>query len=390
MSTADVLEKHRHRFRVRGLSADSNWEVMHQLCQRLRPERVALEQEAAAAELEKRLQQDGLHIAVDAGSGAGARLAAGAKSECVIAAVTGVAGLPALRCAVRAGARILLANKEALVVGGPLLLREAAANGAELIPLDSEHNAVHQCLGSNFRAGVTPEGVSKVVLTASGGPFLRMAADELPLVTPAQAVMHPNWEMGAKISVDSATLMNKGLELIEASLLFALPPEQLQVLVHPQSLVHALVYFTDGSVLAQMANPDMRVPIAHALGCPQRLETDVPPLDLANAASLQFEEADTARFPCLRLARQALVDGGVAPVILNAANEHAVQAFLAGRLGFTEIAEIVERALREIPALAPQNGDNFDDLLALDCEVRARISRWLDVGSEPQPSLRAQ
>ena len=385
LSAAAVLAEHRDRFQVHGLAARSNWRRMLELCLDLQPERVALEDAAAGEQLAQQLRQAGCATVVDAGAGAGERLAEseqGGGADILLAAVTGAAGLPALLKAVRRGGRILLANKEALILGGRALLRLAARTGAELIPVDSEHNAVFQCLGADYRTGTRPEAVDRLALTASGGPFLRTPAAELDAVTPEQAVRHPTWSMGAKISVDSATLMNKGLELIEASILFDLPPERLEVLVHPQSLVHALVYMSDGSVLAQLAEPDMRVPIANALAHPQRLSVRVAELDLAAAPALQFERPDLDRFPCLHLALQAMAGAPGTVAVLNAANEEAVHAFLAGRIGFADIARLVSRALTEahdlLTEMAPENCDNLDNMLRLDGQVRNLCGDWLN------------
>ena len=368
LSTAEVLAAHPDRFVVDGLAAGSDWQSMHRLCLRLKPRRVAMESAEAGEKLRALLLESAPIPApeLDMGPGAAERLAADGDAT-LVCAITGVAGLASLRAGVKRGATLLLANKEALVVGGRLLLDEARATGSRILPLDSEHNAIFQCLDGKFEPGVPPEGVSALTLTASGGPFLRTPPSELRQVTPEQAMRHPTWDMGAKISVDSATLMNKGLELIEASVLFGLPAEQLQVLIHPQSLVHALVTFVDGSVLAHMASPDMKVPIAHALAWPNRLRTQVQPPDLAQLPDLHFEQPDLKQFPCLALALDALAAGGSAPVVLNAANEEAVQAFLAGRIGFADIAATVEQVLQNI---SPTDCDNVQQVIDLDCEVR--------------------
>jgi 1-deoxy-D-xylulose-5-phosphate reductoisomerase len=255
---------------------------------------------------------------------------------------------------------VLLANKEALVMAGPLVMRAARESGAKLLPVDSEHNAVFQCFSD-------PAAVRRVVLTASGGPFRGAALDSLKSVTPEEACAHPNWVMGRKISVDSATMMNKGLEVIEASFLFGLPPERIEVLIHPQSIVHALVEYADGSVIAQLCNPDMRVPIAHALAFPERIDSGVAPLDLAAAKSLSFEKPDLARFPCLALAYEALRRGGTVPTVLNAANEVAVEAFLAGRLAFTGIAGVIAETLAAVP---PSPADDLEQIMEADARAR--------------------
>jgi 1-deoxy-D-xylulose-5-phosphate reductoisomerase len=280
----------------------------------------------------------------------------------VMAAIVGAAGLPASLAAARAGKRILLANKEALVMAGDLFMRAVREAGAELLPIDSEHNAVFQCLSGNSR-----KDVRRVVLTASGGPFRSVPVEKLAAVTPAQACAHPNWVMGPKISVDSATMMNKGLEVIEARWLFDLSPSQIEIVIHPQSIVHSLVEYADGSMIAQMSNPDMRVPIAHALAFPERIDSGARPLDLGGVGQLSFERADLARFPCVRLAYEALGRAGTSPAILNAANEVAVEAFLAGRLPFTGIARVIEQALVDVPA---SSAEDLGTILAADAEAR--------------------
>ena len=292
--------------------------------------------------------------------------AATGDADLVMAAIVGCAGLVPTMAAVEAGKTVALANKEALVTAGELMTGAASRSGARLLPVDSEHNAIFQCL-----AGNRLEDISRIVLTASGGPFRTASAEQMRSATPGQAVAHPNWSMGAKISVDSATLMNKGLELIEAHHLFGLPSERLEVLVHPQSVVHSLVEFADGSMLAQLGPPDMRVPIAYALAWPERMETPAERLDLAAAARLDFEQPDLSRFPALRIARQAMEAGGAAPVILNAANEIAVANFLEGGIGFTAIASLVEEALSRSKEPAPQA---IDEVIAIDRRTRAEVA----------------
>jgi 1-deoxy-D-xylulose-5-phosphate reductoisomerase len=284
-----------------------------------------------------------------------------------MAAIVGAAGVLPTLAAVRLGRRILLANKEALVVSGALFMAAAKASGAEILPIDSEHNAVFQCLPADFGQGLRHVGVERILLTASGGPFLGRTLDQLKHVTPEQACAHPNWEMGRKISVDSATMMNKGLEVIEARWLFDAQPEQIQVVVHPQSVIHSMVQYVDGSVLAQLGNPDMRTPIAHALAWPDRHDSGVASLDLFEIARLDFEPPDMQRFPCLRLAFEAIAAGGTAPAVLNAANEVAVACFLEGGLSFTGIADVVERTLGEYP-----HGDAEDLEQLLTADARAR------------------
>jgi 1-deoxy-D-xylulose-5-phosphate reductoisomerase len=294
-------------------------------------------------------------------------------AEVVMAAIVGAAGLVPTLAAARAGRRVLLANKEALVMSGRLLLEAVAASGAALLPIDSEHNAIFQCMPAG-RPGVRAPGVRRVWLTASGGPFLRVPAERLASVTPAEACAHPRWVMGRKISVDSATLMNKGLELIEAELLFGLPHGAVEVVVHPESIVHSLVEYADGSTLAQLGNPDMRTPIAHALAWPERIESGVESLDLLRLGTLRFEAPDRTKFPCLALAEAAARSGGTAPASLNAANEVAVAAFLEGRLNFTAIAAVIERVLERQPA---RRATTLDDILAADADARREAASFI-------------
>jgi len=347
VSTLDVLARHPDRFVVEVLAAANNHQRLLEQCLRHRPRLAVLQSEAAAGRLEAGLRAAGVATEVRCGAGALEDCAAADGVDAVMAAIVGAAGLPSTLAAARAGKRVLLANKESLVVAGPLLIEAARTGGASLIPIDSEHNAIFQCLPAGLETGRPAHGVRRVLLTASGGPFLRTPAEALARVTPEQACAHPRWSMGRKISVDSATLMNKGLELIEACLLFGMEPSQVEVVVHPQSIVHSLVEYVDGSILAQLGNPDMRTPIAHALGWPDRIASGVESLDLVAAARLEFEAPDLARFPALGLARAAAEAGGTAPAVLNAANEVAVAAFLAGRLDFPGIPRVVEAALGE-------------------------------------------
>ncbi|MDY0066299.1 MAG: 1-deoxy-D-xylulose-5-phosphate reductoisomerase [Steroidobacteraceae bacterium] len=355
LSTLDVLARHPERYRVTALAAHSNVSRLQEQCLAHRPRYAVVVDAAAGAQLARELRRAGSSTEVLIGEQALSDVAAHDEVDVVMAAIVGAAGLASSLAAARAGKRILLANKEALVMSGPLFMAAVREGGATLIPVDSEHNAIFQCMGAD-RVAATPGdesgsgalrgcGVRRVLLTASGGPFLRTPLEALREVTPEQACAHPRWVMGRKISVDSATLMNKGLELIEACLLFALPPSQVQVVVHPQSIVHSMVEYVDGSVLAQLGNPDMRTPIAHALGWPERLASGVESLDIVGAARLDFEAPDIERFPCLRLARAAAEAGGAAPAALNACNEVAVAAFLERRLAFLEIAEVIERVM---------------------------------------------
>jgi 1-deoxy-D-xylulose-5-phosphate reductoisomerase len=366
-STLDVIARHPQRFRLVGIAANSNAAKLARQIRTWRPQYAALADARALGELKELL----------GGAAAGTRLLAGASAleelavlpqvECVMAAIVGAAGLRSTLAAARAGKRLLLANKESLVMAGPLLLAEVSAGGATLLPIDSEHNAIFQCLPPGARTGVAPAGVTRVTLTASGGPFRDTPAEQLAAVTPEAACAHPNWVMGRKISVDSATLMNKGLELIEACLLFGLTPAQVQIVVHPQSIVHSLVQYADGSVLAELGAPDMRTPIAQALAWPERIESGVESLDLLKAGRLDFRAPDTDKFPCLALAQAAARAGGLHPVVLNAANEVAVEAFLERRLNFPGIAAVIEAVVERGTGGAI---GGLEDVLAADAESR--------------------
>lgn len=366
-STLDVLSRHRDRYRVVALTAHSNVERLLGQCLEQRPLYAVMVEETAARELRTQLKQHGLKTEVLSGTRALEEVAALPESDCVMAAIVGAAGLLATLAAVKAGKRILLANKEALVMTGVLFMQAVRTHGAELVPIDSEHNALFQCMPEGYRAGTRPVGVRRLLLTCSGGPFRGWSRERRRTVTPDQACAHPRWRMGRKISVDSATLMNKGLEVNEARWLFDLPPERIQVVVHPQSVVHSLVEYDDGSVLAQLGNPDMRTPIACGLAWPERIQAGIEPLDLFSVARLDFEPPDFTAFPCLSLAIEAAKTGGSAPVVLNAANEIAVQAFLSERLPFTAIAEVVREALERSPP-APVGSV----AAVLDCDRRAR------------------
>lgn len=342
LNTLDVLERHPGRFRIAALAANTNLERLREQCLKYQPLFAVMADVASAGQLAADLRATGSTTRVMGGADALADIAAHEDIDTVMAAIVGAAGLRSSLAAAKAGKRILLANKEALVMSGPLFMQAVRDGGATLIPVDSEHNAIFQCM-----AGQSIAGVKRLLLTASGGPFLRSSLESLKRVTPAQACAHPRWSMGRKISVDSATLMNKGLELIEACLLFDLPPAQVDVVVHPQSIVHSFVEYLDGSMLAQLGNPDMRTPIAHALAWPERVESGVQSLDLLQAARLDFEAPDLMRFPALRLARAAAEAGQSAPTVLNAANEVAVDAFLNGRLKFADIPSIIELVLSQ-------------------------------------------
>lgn len=347
-SALDVIARHPDRFRAGVLSAHRSVNALVELCARFRPELAIIADPALEGALARRLKAAGLPTEAAAGADALTEAAAGPLCDTVLAAIVGAAGLASTLAAARAGKRLLLANKESAVMAGPLLLEALRAGGGALVPVDSEHNAIFQCLPGG-RPELARAGVRRLILTASGGPFRGRTRADLAAVTPDQACAHPNWRMGRKISVDSATLMNKGLEVIEAHVLFGAAPEAIDVVVHPQSLLHSLVEYADGSVLAELGNPDMRTALAHALAWPERVEAGVAPLDLAARAQLGFERPDTDTFRCLPLAWQALRAGGDAPALLNAANEVAVEAFLAGTLPFLAIADVIEATLAELP-----------------------------------------
>jgi len=366
VSTLDVVRRNPGKFRVEGLTANTSVESLAAQCREFRPRVAAVADEAAARSLAMELRAAGLPTDVVCGPPGLLAVAALAEAETVVAAIVGAAGLLPTMEAARAGKRLLLANKESAVMAGRLLMTMVREHGACLIPIDSEHNAVFQCLPGG--AAGENSGVKGILLTASGGPFLELPLDALDDVTPEQACDHPNWDMGRKISVDSATMMNKGLEVIEACRLFGLGVDAVHVVVHPQSIVHSLVQYRDGSVLAQLGNPDMRTPIAHALAWPERIDSGVGPLDLFEVSRLDFRAPDEERFPCLRLAAEAAAADGAAPVWLNAANEVAVQAFLDRRIRFPAIAAIIESILAKCQSPAP--GD-LDAILELDREARA-------------------
>ena len=373
VNTLAVAARHPARYQVLALTANTNVDRLFQQCLAHRPEYAVMADQEAALELQRRLRQKARRITVLAGPEEVARVAALAEVDYVMAAIVGAAGLLPTLAAARAGKRVLLANKEALVMAGRLFMDTARDNRAELLPIDSEHNAIFQCLPAGFDPadpgpGPATFGVKKILLTASGGPFRALAPEQLARVTPEQACRHPNWVMGRKISVDSATMMNKGLEIMEACWLFHARPEDIEVVLHPESVIHSMVQYTDGSVLAQLGNPDMRTPIAHGLAWPERIEAGVKPLDLFEIARLRFERPDPARFPCLDLARGAIRAGGTAGAILNAANEVAVHEFLQKRLRFTDIAGVIETVLRAIPATA---ADSLAAILEADRQARA-------------------
>lgn len=362
--TLDVLARNPERYRVLGLTAGHRWRELAEHCLTWRPEFAALADEQAAEALRNHLREAGSHTQVLAGHAGVAEVAAMQEADTVVAAIVGAAGVRPTLAAVEAGKKILLANKETLVVTGALFMDAVKRHGATLLPVDSEHNAIFQCLPAE---GVGP-GVRRLLLTASGGPFRGWTREQLTAVTPEQAVCHPNWDMGPKISVDSATLMNKGLEYIEACWLFDVAPERIDVVIHPQSVVHSMVEYLDGSVLAQMGTPDMRTPIACALSWPERIESGASRLDFATLSGLDFQAPDNQAFPCLGLARQSMKEGGAATAVLNAANEEAVAAFLDRRLGFNAIGAVVEETLQRTPSSRCADVD-----AVMDVDARARV-----------------
>ena len=367
VNTLDVIRRHPDRYRVFALCAHTQIDKLFEQVREFAPEFAVVRDAALAAELGLRCRNAGLSTAVRHGIEALVDMAAHPDVATVMAAIVGAAGLEPTLAAARAGKKILLANKEVLVMAGELFMHTVRERGAVLLPVDSEHNAIFQSLPTDFSRGLSECGVRRILLTASGGPFRTTPRTALADVTPEAACAHPNWVMGPKISVDSASMMNKGLEVIEAHWLFACTPEQIQVVVHPQSVIHSLVEYTDGSVLAQLGNPDMRTPIAYALAYPERIEAGVPSLDLFQIARLDFEAPDFERFPCLQLAYAALRAGGTAPAILNAANEIAVAAFLDRRLSFLGIPRLIEATLAALPA-GPEG--SLADVLTADAEAR--------------------
>jgi len=380
VNTLDVIRAHPDQFKVTALTAGRQIERLAEQCLEFKPKIAVVHSAADAKTLQELLEGKGLSIAVHHGEAG--LMSAVTESECdtVMAAIVGAAGLlPTLRAA-ELGKRVLLANKESLVMSGDIFMNAAIQGGAELLPIDSEHNAIFQCLPPHF---TNPKhtirmkeslGVEEIWLTASGGPFRNTPIDQLANITPDQACAHPNWVMGRKISVDSATMMNKGLEVIEAHWLFGLPLEQIKVLIHPESVVHSMVRYRDGSVMAQLGQPDMRTPIAFGLAWPNRIDAGVAPLDLTQLSGLHFTEPDLQRFPCLGLAFAAAKQGGTSPTVLNAANEIAVAAFLENRLPYLKIAQAVEFALNQLPG---QKAGSLDEVLAVDREARLRTSDWI-------------
>ena len=373
-STLDVIARHPERYRVYALTAHTSKEALLDQCKAHSPRFAVLDDAADAQWLQQALRQAGSNTVALAGEDALCEVAQAPEVDTVMAAIVGAAGLLPSLAAAEAGKRVLLANKEALVMSGALFMDAVARSGATLLPIDSEHNAIYQCLPSEHRGGLAKHGVRQLLLTASGGPFRGWSAADIANVTPEQACAHPNWSMGRKISVDSATLMNKGLELIEACWLFDATPEQIQVVVHPQSVIHSMAAYDDGSVIAQLGNPDMRTPIAYGLAWPERIDAGVETLDLFQVARLDFEAPDETRFPCLRLAREAMQAGGAAPAVLNAANEVAVEAFLAGNIAFGAIPDVVAKVMA-LPY--PGQADSLERVLAADRWAREQAAHTI-------------
>ncbi|HSG23278.1 MAG TPA: 1-deoxy-D-xylulose-5-phosphate reductoisomerase [Azonexus sp.] len=374
MSTLDVIRRHPERYRTFALCAHSQVDSLFAQCQEFRPKFAVLRDAKLAEQLAVRCRSAGLATEVRYGVDALIEMSSLPEVDSVMAAIVGAAGLEPTLAAARAGKKLMLANKEVLVMAGELFMHAVRQHGATLLPVDSEHNAIFQSLPTDFGRGLAACGVQRILLTASGGPFRNTPLAALAAVTPDAACAHPNWVMGRKISVDSATMMNKGLEVIEAHWIFAAPPDMIQVVVHPQSVIHSAVQYADGSVLAQLGNPDMRTPIAYAMAYPERIAAGVEPLDLFKIARLEFFEPDFERFRCLQLAYDVLREGGTASAILNAANEIAVAAFLDGSLPFLGIARLNEAALTALPARAE---GSMEDVLAADAEARRVASQMI-------------
>ncbi len=367
-STLDVVTRHPERYAVYALTANTSVEPMAEICRQHNPVYAVMGNQQSAEHLDQLLA--GSATRVIAGDQALAQVAGDDKVDIVVAAIVGSIGLLPTLAAVRSGKRVLLANKESLVMAGALFMDEVVGHAAELIPIDSEHNAIFQCLPNGFSEGLSQQGVTKLLLTGSGGPFRELPLDEFEDITPERAIAHPNWDMGPKISVDSATMMNKGLELIEACWLFDISEKDVEIVLHKQSIIHSMVAYNDGSVLAQMGNPDMRTPIANALAWPERISSGVEPLDMVKVSQLDFQAADEIRFPCLSLAREAFRQGGTSTTILNAANEVAVESFLNHRIKFGDIPTLIENTLQHVDA---HSADNLDIIMDDDRRARAYL-----------------
>jgi 1-deoxy-D-xylulose-5-phosphate reductoisomerase len=386
VSTLDVIARHPDRYTVHALSAHGRVQELAAQCAQFRPARAVVGSAAAADQLAALLRAMNVDTQVEWGEAALCAIACAPEVDSVMAAIVGAAGLAPTLAAARAGKKVMLANKEALVMSGQLFMDAVQDSGATLLPIDSEHNAIFQCLPTSYRRVPEAAGVTKILLTASGGPFLKRAVETLDRVTPDEACKHPKWVMGRKISVDSATMMNKGLEVIEAHWLFGAPAERIEVVIHPQSVIHSMVSYNDGSVLAELGNPDMRTPIAHALAYPERIASGVAQLDLTQVGTLQFEQPDFARFPCLALAFEALRAGGTAPALLNAANEVAVQAFLDERIGFRQIDRVIAAVMDELPHGA---ASSIEAVMAQDALARECAGRVIATLDRPLLAARA-
>ena len=373
-STLDVVSRHPEKFRVFALAGHRQVDKLAAQCKQFRPEYAVVGDAGHAAELEKKLKQEGISTQVLYGSQALIDVASADEVGGVMCAIVGAAGLPSALAAAQKGKTIYLANKETLVVSGALFMETARQNAATVLPIDSEHNAIFQVLPRDYTGRLNEHGINSIILTASGGPFLNTDLSTFDSITPEQAVKHPNWSMGRKISVDSASMMNKGLELIEAHWLFNCPPEKLEVVIHPQSVIHSMVRYRDGSVLAQLGNPDMRTPIAYCLGLPERIDSGVGELDFGALSALTFQKPDFDRFPCLKLAYQAMNAGGAAPCVLNAANEVAVAAFLDKRIKFTDIAKVVAHCLAQDFS---DGRHDIEGLLAQDAQTRRQAEAFI-------------
>lgn len=373
-STLDVVSRHPEKFRVFALAGHRQVDKLAAQCKQFRPEYAVVGDAGHAAELEKKLKQEGIDTQVLYGAQALIDVASADEVSGVMCAIVGAAGLPSALAAAQKGKTIYLANKETLVVSGALFMETACQNGATVLPIDSEHNAIFQVLPRDYTGRLNEHGINSIILTASGGPFLNTDLSTFDSITPEQAVKHPNWSMGRKISVDSASMMNKGLELIEAHWLFNCPPEKLEVVIHPQSVIHSMVRYRDGSVLAQLGNPDMRTPIAYCLGLPERIDSGVSELDFGALSALTFQKPDFDRFPCLKLAYQAMNAGGAAPCVLNAANEVAVAAFLDKRIKFTDIAQVVAHCLAQDFS---DGRHDIESLLAQDAQTRRQAEVFI-------------
>ncbi len=368
VSTLDVVNRHPDKYKVVALTANTNIEELFNQCLAFHPEYAVVVDEAKSLLLKEKIANSAVaNIQVLSGVKALEQVSTLENVDTVMAAIVGAAGLLPSLAAAKAGKTVLLANKEALVMSGDIFMGAVRESGATLLPIDSEHNAIFQCMPAGYVAGETAKQARRILLTASGGPFRETPLEQLPSVTPAQAIAHPKWEMGKKISVDSATMMNKGLELIEACLLFNMSPDAIQVVIHKQSIIHSMVDYVDGSVLAQMGNPDMRTPIAHAMAYPERFDSGVAPLDIFAVRQMDFEQPNLERFPCLRLAYQAIKAGGIMPTVLNAANEIAVEAFLNEQIRFTDIAITIEKTMQEF---SPESADTLEIVLATDQKAR--------------------